>query len=241
MYEIHIVNSRAILSLWRSPSFDLRPPKCQHRLNNQLTSNSDWFAALRQYRFDRSPLWRMADGKVYVKSEVTFRKSTNQHFDKKGAESRRRPTPPAGDRPRQLALARRPTTTTRSTPARLPPTPCQEKEATPPPTQTIPATTRPHIKHDRTQKTATIQPSPVTRRPPTPPSSPDSLPPKKSRFQSPPLPPADNEPPTKFFYDHYKEPRPIQEKFDLQEALCVQTRKKNAVVVKTQRLQKEDE
>ena len=40
--------------------------------------------ALRQYKFDGSPLWRMADGKDHVKIEVTFRKPTNQRFDKKG-------------------------------------------------------------------------------------------------------------------------------------------------------------
>ena len=46
--------------------------------------------ALRQYKFDGSPLWRMADGKDHVKIEVSFRKTTYQRFDKKGAESRRR-------------------------------------------------------------------------------------------------------------------------------------------------------
>ena len=40
--------------------------------------------ALKQYSFDASPLWRMADGKDHVKIEVTFRKATNQRFDKKG-------------------------------------------------------------------------------------------------------------------------------------------------------------
>ena len=110
--------------------------------------------ALRQYRFDGSPLWRMADGKDYVKIEVIFQISTNQHFDKKGTESKRRPTPPAGECPRLLTPARRPTTITRPTPARRPSTPCQEKETTPPLTQTVPATTRPHIKHDCKQKTS---------------------------------------------------------------------------------------
>ena len=66
--------------------------------------------ALRQYKFDRSPLWRMADGKDHYKIEGTFRKPTNQRFDKKGAESRRRPTPPAGEWSRQPAPARHPTT-----------------------------------------------------------------------------------------------------------------------------------
>ena len=131
-----------------------------------------------------------------------FPKRNRPTVRQEGAESRRRPTPPAGECPRQPAPTRRPPT--RPTQARRQSTPCQEKEATPPSMQIIPVTTRPHIKHDRTQKTATIQPSPVIRRPPTPPSSPDSPPPKKSRIVSPPS--TDNEPPTKFFYDQYKEP-----------------------------------
>ena len=44
--------------------------------------------AWRQYKFNGSPLWRMADGKDHVKIEVTFRKTTNQRFDKRRAESR---------------------------------------------------------------------------------------------------------------------------------------------------------
>ena len=111
--------------------------------------------ALRQYCFDASLLLKMADGKDHVKIEVTFRKATNQRFDKKGAESRRRPTTPAGEWPRQPTPARRPTTTTRPTPARRP-TPCVEKEAPPPLTHTLPDTTRTTITHSRTQKTAII-------------------------------------------------------------------------------------
>ena len=37
--------------------------------------------ALRQYKFDGFPLWRMADGRDHVKIEVTFRKPTNQRID----------------------------------------------------------------------------------------------------------------------------------------------------------------
>ena len=50
---------------------------------------------LRQYSFDGSPLWRMADGKDHVQIQVTFRKSTDQP-DKKRAGSRRQPTPSTG-------------------------------------------------------------------------------------------------------------------------------------------------
>ena len=77
------------------------------------------------------------------------------------------------------------TTTRRQTPVRQPPMPCQEKEVTPPTTQTIQANTRPHIKHDRTQKTAIIQPSIVITRPTTPPSSRDSRPPKTVSISTP--------------------------------------------------------
>ena len=41
----------------------------------------------RQYKFDGSPLWRMADRKDHVKIEVTFCKITHQRFDKKRAKS----------------------------------------------------------------------------------------------------------------------------------------------------------
>ena len=44
----------------------------------------------------------------------------------------------------------------------------------PPPTQTLPDTTRQHITHDRTQKTASIKPSPIITRPATLPPSPES-------------------------------------------------------------------
>ena len=98
--------------LWKDDStFVLRDVNIV-RITNQPTMSDLLPAvllnALRQYKFDGSPLWRMADGKDQVKIEVTFRKPTNQHFDKKGAESRRRPTPPAGEWPRQPAPARRP-------------------------------------------------------------------------------------------------------------------------------------
>ena len=195
----------------RSPSptsFHFRTPRCEHRLNNQPTMSDLLPAvllnALRQYKFDGSPLWRMADGKDHVNIEVTFRKTTIQRFVKKGTESRRRPTPPANclASPFQLDNHRR----DRCNFAEKP-TPCQEKkEATPPSTQAIPATTRNYIKHDRTQKAATIQPSPIIRKPPTPPSCPDSPPAKKTRTESP--PPADDEPPKYFYYDHCKEPYP---------------------------------
>ena len=91
--------------------------------------------ALRQYKFAESPLWRMADGKDHVKIEVTFRKQTNQQFDKKGAESRRRPIPPAGEWPRQPAPARHPVTRPTPPASRQPTTP--EKETTPPAQQTL--------------------------------------------------------------------------------------------------------
>ena len=83
--------------------------------------------ALRQYKFDGSPIWRMADGKDHVKIEVTFRKPTNQRFDKKGAESRRRPTLPAGEWTRQPAPARHPATRPTPPASQQPTTPEKEQ------------------------------------------------------------------------------------------------------------------
>ena len=64
--------------------------------------------ALRQYSFGGSPLWRIADGKDHVQIQVTFRKATDQQ-DRKRAGSRWKPTPSAGEWPRQPRPARRPT------------------------------------------------------------------------------------------------------------------------------------
>ena len=139
------------------------------------------FTALRRYKFDESPLWRMADGKDHVKVEVTFRKTTHQRYDKKGAESRRRPTPPAGECPRQPAQARQPTAS-RQTPARRSP-PYLERKTPPPPTQTLqqqPET----ITLPRYKTTTTITASPTIYRP-APTSSPDAPLKKKSRTASP--------------------------------------------------------
>ena len=115
--------------------------------------------ALREYKFNGSPLWRMADGKDHVKIEVTFQKITNQRFDKKGAEIRRRPTPPAGEWPRQPAPATR--LTTRPTPpAHRQPT-MPEKETTPPAPQTLQIDTPATITVQIPPKTAQITPSPI--------------------------------------------------------------------------------
>ena len=117
---------------------------------------------LREYSFVGSPLWRMSDGKDLVRVELTFHKNLpTSRFYKKGAVSRMQPAPSAGEWPRQPAAAS--TTKTRSTPARRQPT--MEKEMPPQPTQTLPDTPRQHITHDRTLKTATIQPSPTITRP----------------------------------------------------------------------------
>ena len=71
------------------PPFDCRSVNIVYDLLPAILLN-----ALRQNRFDGSPLWRIAYGTNHVKFEVTFRKSTNQHLDKKRPKSRRRPTPP---------------------------------------------------------------------------------------------------------------------------------------------------
>ena len=204
-------------------SFHLRTPRCEHRQNNQPTMSDLLPAvllnALRQYKFAESPLWRMADGKDHVKTEVTFRKTTtNQRFDKKGAESRRRPTPPAGEWPRQPTAARRPPPPTTTRPTL--PTPSQEKETSPPSTQILPGATRSTITHDRTQKTAIIEPAPIITRPTTPPPTPESPPKKKSRVSSPNR--VDIEPPKDYNYFEFKNPDwyPVDEKYEIQDVRC---------------------
>ena len=102
--------------------------------------------ALSEYKFVGSPLWRMSDGKDLVRVELTFHKALpTKPYYKKWAESRRKPAPSAGDWPRQPTAATRPSTTTRSTPARRQPT--MEREMPPPPTQTLPDTTSHMIAH----------------------------------------------------------------------------------------------
>ena len=189
--------------------------------------------ALRQYKFDGSPLWRMVDGKDHIKIEVTFRKATNQRFDKRRAESRRQPAPSAGEWPRQPTTARRPptTTTTRSTPARRQPT--MENETPPPAVQTLQTTTPSTIKHQRKPQTAMITPSPITMRPTTPPPSPDSPPPKKQRTKSPKI----TKQPKEYFYVDIVEEYPLHEKYDLQDIYAAPKK----VIVKALRQPREDE
>ena len=171
--------------------------------------------ALKEYTFVGSPLWRMSDRKDLVRVELTYHKVLTTNRYKKRAESRRQLAPSAGEWPRQLAAARRPTTT--STPARRP-TPCMEQEATPPTLQTLPDITRDYITYDRTQKTATciIEPSPVIKKPATPPTTPDSPPKKRSRLNSPPEPIRDpSEPPVEMCHDDFSQPFPLHDKYDL--------------------------
>ena len=188
--------------------------------------------ALSEYKFVGTPLWRMSDGKDLVRVELTFHKALpTKPYYKKRAESRRQPAPSAGEWLRQPAAATRPPTTTRSTPARR--QPAMEREMPPPPTQTLPDTTRQHITHDRTQKTATIQPSPIITRPATPPPSPESPPTKKPRTKS----PATKTAPTHYFHVDIEEEYPLHEKYDLQDV----TSTKYKVIAKAQRLPRDDE
>ena len=173
----------------------------------------------------------MADGKDHVKTEVTFRKTTNQRFDKRRAESRRQPAPSAGEWPRQPTAARRPTTmTTRLTPARR--HPILEKETPPSVVQTLQTTTPSIIKHQRKPKTAEITPSPIIMRPTTPPPSPDSPPPKKQRTKSPKI----TKQPKEYFHVDKEEEYPLHEKFDLQDIYTAT----NKVIVKASRQPRED-
>ena len=154
--------------------------------------------ALRRYKFDGFPLWRIADEIDHVKLEVTFRKTTPT-LRQEGVGSRRRPLPPtplhppptpypppphthththAGEWPYQTKAARRrplerPTTIRR-------PMPFVEME-TPPPL-TLQDSTRSTITHVRKQKTASKESAQIITRPTTPPPIPDSQPKMKSRI-----------------------------------------------------------
>ena len=177
--------------------------------------------ALSKYKFVGTPLWRMSDGKDLVCVELTIHKALpTKPYYKKRAESRRQPAPSAGEWPRQPTAATRPTTTTRSTPARR--QPAMEREMPPPPTQTL----QEHITHDRTQKTATIQPSLIITRPATPPT-------KKRRTKS----PATKTAPTQYFHVDIEEEYPLHEKYDLQDV----TSTKYKAIAKAQQLPRDDE
>ena len=108
----------------------------------------------------------MADGKDHVRVELTFHKTLpTLPVYKKRTESRRQPAPSAGEWPGQPTAARRPPPPTiRPTPPARRQPPSQEKETLPPLTQIHPDTTRSTITHDRTQKTAIIEPAPIITR-----------------------------------------------------------------------------
>ena len=109
--------------------------------------------ALSEYKFVRTPLWRMSDGKDLVRFELTFHKKLpTPRVYKKGVESRRQP-------PR-----REPTQ--------------MERETLPPPPQTTTQTPHQIIK-PRYKNTAIITASPTITRPAPAPASPVTPPPKK--------------------------------------------------------------
>ena len=162
--------------------------------------------ALSKYKFVGTPLWRMSDGKDLVRVELTFHKKLLMpRFYKKGAESRRQPAPAAGEWHCQPAPATRPL------PHRVPTQ--MERETLPPPTQTILQT--PHqIIRPRYKNTAIITASlTITRPAPASLLTPSQ---KKARKESPaPAPDCS----IQYCSYHYDEEDPIQEKYDLQDAL----------------------
>ena len=90
-----------------------------------------------------------------------------------------------------------------------------EQEATTPTPQTLPDIIRYYITYDRTQVTAIIEPSPVTKKPATPPTTPDSPPMRRSRLNSLPEPTRDpSEPPVEICYDVISQLFPLHEKYD---------------------------
>ena len=192
--------------------------------------------AMSKYKFVGHPLWRMADGKDHVEltSHKTLPTLPALPVYKRRAESRRQPAPSAGEWPRQPTAARQPPppTTRPKPPARRQPT-TPEKETISPAPQTlqidIPAT----ITVQRPPKTAQITPSPIIKRPATPPTSPESQPTKKPRTKS----PAMNTAPTQYFHVDIEEEYPLHEKYDLQDV----TPTKFKAIAKAQRLPRDDE
>ena len=165
---------------------------------------------LSEYKFVVTPLWRMSDGKDLVRVELSFHKALpTKPYYKSRTESRRQPSPSAGEWPRQPFPASRP-------PLRREPKPI-EMETLTPPTQTLHQAPQQIIRL-RYENTATITASPIITRPA--PASPESPPPKKARRKS----PATKERSIKYSADHYGEEYLLHEKYGLQEAVSnVQT------------------
>ena len=167
--------------------------------------------ALGEYKY---PLWRMADGKIHARVELTFHKTLPRlPVYKKRAESWRQPASSADEWPRQSTGARRPPPpTTRPPPtARWQPT-TPEKE-TSLPAKTLQIVTQTTITLQRSPKTAQITPLPNIQKPATPPSSPESPRAKKPRIKSPKY----TRQPTQYFHVKMENDYPIHEKYDLQD------------------------
>ena len=189
--------------------------------------------ALKEFNFVGAPLWRLSDGKDLVRVELTFHKNQpTSRYDKKSAESRRQPAPSAGEWPRQPPAARRPPTTTRSTPASRQPT--LEKETSPPAVQTLQTSTPSTIRHQRKPQTAEITPSPIIMWPTIPPPSPDSPPTKKPRIKSPKY---TTRQPKQYFHVNMENEYPLHEKYDLHDVYATAYK----VIVKATRQSREDE
>ena len=163
-----------------------------------------------------------------VRVERTFHKVLPTNRYKKRAESRRQPAPSAPlqllDRPedgRQFADHR---------PARRRRRHHHQR--------TLPDTPRQHITHDRTRKTATIQPSPIITRPQPATSTSVSPPKKKTRTQSPSAPASIKK--NRSRYDGYDFSYPLHEKYGLQEVFNVKMMNSDDAN-KAQRLQSPDE
>ena len=202
---------------------------------NQSVIPAVLLRALSEYKFVGHPLWRMADGKDYVRVELTFHKNLpTQPIYKKRAESRRQPAPSAGEWPRQPTAARRPPPT-RSSPKvqatvrREAP----EKETSPPALQ-IMETTPDTITVPRPQQTTQLTPSPSIKKPVTPSPSPEIPPAKRTRTKSPKY---TSKQPTRYFHVKIEDEYPLHEKYDLQDVHATTYK----VIIKATRIPREDE
>ena len=143
----------------------------------------------------------MSDGKD-LKVELTFyiKPIDGRHYLKKRAESKRQPTSSAGEWPRQLTAATRPTAS-RPTLQVLRTTPHLERKTPPPSTQTFQHQSE-TITLPRYKTTTTITASPTIYRL-TPSTSPQAPPDKKTRIASPNRDFAD--PPKIYYYNQIKD------------------------------------
>ena len=146
-------------------SVDIRPPKCQHRLDNRLTNNNVWVQVCYSYSTTQGPEWvevcwssSLEDG--WREGSCSRRTDLSQDATDLQKEGWRQEQPvhSAGEWPRQPRAARRP-----PPPTTRPPPPAHWQPAL----QTLQITAPTTITLPSSPKTAQITPSPIIQKPTT--------------------------------------------------------------------------